>query len=372
MDFLTKLPETSKSHTAVFVVVCWMSKRVYFIPTRNDADASKTAILFMWKIFRLHGLPQKIISDRDGKFMSLFWQELFNLLGTKLAMSSTRHPETDGQTECTIQMLENYLRYYIKYNQKDWDDKLFLTEFVYNNAVQDTIKMTPFQANGQDSKIPSTFLAYQLGNSGNEKVDTFLAGHISNINKCRQWLHKQGFGKMAPLPNQPTPVEEHNRLAILEAQKRMEKYTNLSRKPVTFKEGDRVLISIKAFEELSSFTSRSNRALSAKYIDPYTITKQVTLVSFRMCLLAHIILVPTFHASLLAPYHEPNYELGYFTGHIPKLQDVPITTILDRKYSNSIVQYLVKWNNGEMHWIPGRNLEDAHSLILVWEDSLTA
>jgi hypothetical protein len=109
MDFLTKLPETSKGHTVVFVVVCRMSKRAHFIPTQNDADAPKTAMLFMRKIFRLHGLPQKIISDRDGKFMSLFWQELFNLLGTKLAMSSARHPETDGQTERTIQTLENYL-----------------------------------------------------------------------------------------------------------------------------------------------------------------------------------------------------------------------------------------------------------------------
>jgi hypothetical protein len=287
-------------------------------------------------------------------------------------MSSARHLETDGQTECTIQTLENYLRHYIKYNQKDWDDKLFLAKFAYNNAVQDTIKMTPFQADGQDPKIPSTFLAYQLGDSSNEKMDTFLAGYISNINKCRQWLHKQGFGKTAPIPNQPTPVEEHNRLAILEAQKRMEKYANLSRKPVAFKEGDQVLISTKVFEDLSSFTSRSNRALSAKYIGPYTITKQVTPVSFRVCLPAHITLVPTFHTSLLAPYHEPNYELGYFTGHIPKLQDVPITAILDRKYSNDIVQYLVKWDNSETHWIPGRNLEDAHPLILAWEDSLTA
>jgi hypothetical protein len=152
----------------------------------------------------------------------------------------------------------------------------------------------------------------------------------------------------------------------------MEKYANLSHKSVTFKEGDRVLISTKAFEKLSSFTSRSNRALSAKYIGPYTITKQVTPVSFRVRLPAHITLVPTFHTSLLAPYHEPNYELGYFTDHIPKLQDVPITAILDRRYSNGIVQYLVKWDNGETHWIPGRNLENAHPLILAWEDSLTA
>jgi hypothetical protein len=372
MDFLTKLPETSKGYTAIFIVVCRMSKRVHFISTRNDADAPKTAMLFMWKIFCLHRLPKKIISDRDGKFISLFWQELFNLLGTKLSMSSARHPKTDGQTEHTIQTLENYLHHYIKYNQKDWDDKLFLAEFAYDNAVQDTIKMTPFQADGQDPKVPSIFLAYQLGDSGNDKVDTFLAGHISNINKCCQWLHKLGIGKTAPTPNKSTLVEEHNQQAILEAQKCMERYTNQGHKPVTFQVGDRVLISTKVFEELSSFTSRSNRALSAKYISLYTIIKQVTPVSFRVRLPAHITLVPTFHASLLAPYHEPNYELGYFTGHIPKLQNTPITAILDRKYSNGTVQYLAKWNNGDTHWVPGRNLEDAHPLILVWEDSLTA
>ena len=178
-------------------------------------------------------MPNDIVSDRDGKFTSLFWQELFSQLGSKLSLSSARHPETDGQTERTIQMLENYLRHYIKYNQKDWDDKLFLAEFAYSNSWQDTIKMTPFQADGQNPLTPSNFLTYQQHQSGNQGVDDVLSGHAENLRLCQKILEKVGIKSGVKYTKQEeikiTPQENNAKQLILLAQERMAKYANRNR-----------------------------------------------------------------------------------------------------------------------------------------------
>ena len=121
MDFLTHFPLTQHGHSAIYVVVDRLSKMAHFIPTHDNATPEYTAKLFLDHIIKLHGVSKSIVSDRDGKFTSDFWIQLFKYLGTNLDMSSARHPETDGQTEKTIQTLEAYLRQYISYNQKDWD-----------------------------------------------------------------------------------------------------------------------------------------------------------------------------------------------------------------------------------------------------------
>jgi hypothetical protein len=99
MDFITQLPRTKAGHDAIVVFVDTFSKMVHFVPTKTTASAPDTAKLFFDHIFKLHGLPKSIVSDRDAKFTSRFWQSLFNTLGTKLAMSTAFHPQTDGQTE---------------------------------------------------------------------------------------------------------------------------------------------------------------------------------------------------------------------------------------------------------------------------------
>ena len=99
MDFITQLPITKDGFDAIVVFVDTFSKMVHFVPTRTTATAPDTARIFFDHVFKLHGLPQSIISDQDAKFTSCFWKSLFNTLGTKLAMSTAFHPQTDGQTE---------------------------------------------------------------------------------------------------------------------------------------------------------------------------------------------------------------------------------------------------------------------------------
>ena len=99
MDFITQLPLTKKGHDAILVVVDKLSKTIKAIPTKTTVTAPEVTDLFFLHIFRHFGLPSTIISDRDSRFTGKFWQTLWVKLGTKLAMSTAFHPQTDGQTE---------------------------------------------------------------------------------------------------------------------------------------------------------------------------------------------------------------------------------------------------------------------------------
>ena len=104
------------------------------------------AKIFKKKIFRLHGLPKAIISDRDTKFISKFWKGIFSYLGTKLNFSTAYHPQTDGQIERVNQVLEDMLRMYVMDKPSKWEDYLHLVEFSYNNGQQASLGMSPYEA----------------------------------------------------------------------------------------------------------------------------------------------------------------------------------------------------------------------------------
>ncbi|MCO5549058.1 hypothetical protein L7F22_002524 [Adiantum nelumboides] len=114
MDFITTLPRTTKGNAQILVIVDRFSKMSHFIPCKKAASAPNIASLFVQHIFRIHGLPRSIISDRDPKFTGHFWTSLFKSLGTNLLFSSAYHPQTDGQTERVNHILEEMLRHYIQ------------------------------------------------------------------------------------------------------------------------------------------------------------------------------------------------------------------------------------------------------------------
>ena len=109
MDFITKLP-ISDGYDSVFVVVCRMTKQAHFIPCRETMKAEEFASLFIDNIFRIHGMPDDIVSDRGSLFRSDFWQQLLKKMKVVSKMSTAFHPQTDGQTERVNQTLEQYLR----------------------------------------------------------------------------------------------------------------------------------------------------------------------------------------------------------------------------------------------------------------------
>nr|GFC32154.1 retrotransposon-related protein [Tanacetum cinerariifolium] len=134
-----------KRHDAIWVVVDRLTKSAHFLPIRKNYSISKLAEIFRQEIVRLHGTPTSIVFDRDPRFTSRFWKGLQKAWGTRLNFSTTFHPQTDGQSERTIQTLEDMLRACTLEWTGNWDEYLCLVEFAYNNSWHASIKATPFE-----------------------------------------------------------------------------------------------------------------------------------------------------------------------------------------------------------------------------------
>jgi hypothetical protein len=146
MDFVVGLPHSPRGRDAIWVVVDRFTKSAHFIPMKTTNLASELVPLYMKEVIRLHGVPKSIVLDRDSKFVSKFWESLHRALGTKLSLSVAFHPRTDGQSEQTIQTLEDMLRACVLSWKGSWEDHLALAEFSYNKNYQASIKMAPYEA----------------------------------------------------------------------------------------------------------------------------------------------------------------------------------------------------------------------------------
>ncbi|GKD34141.1 reverse transcriptase domain-containing protein [Tanacetum coccineum] len=125
---------------------CCLTKSAHFIPTKATDGMETLTRLYIKEIVLQHGVPISIISDRDSHFTSGFWQSMQSALGTQLDMSTAYHPENDGQSERTIQTLEDMLRACVIDFRKQWERHLPLVKFSYNNSYHASIKAAPFKA----------------------------------------------------------------------------------------------------------------------------------------------------------------------------------------------------------------------------------
>ncbi|GJY86353.1 putative reverse transcriptase domain-containing protein [Tanacetum coccineum] len=146
MDFITKLPKSSHGFDTIWVIVDRLTKSAHFLPIRENDPLDKLARLYLNRIVARHGIPVSIICDRDGRFTSNFWRSFQKALGTEISMSTAYHPETDGQSERTIQTLEDMLRACVIDFGKGWVKHLPLAEFSYNNSYHTSLKAAPYEA----------------------------------------------------------------------------------------------------------------------------------------------------------------------------------------------------------------------------------
>ncbi|GJT44949.1 putative reverse transcriptase domain-containing protein [Tanacetum coccineum] len=145
-DFMTKLPRTSSGHDTIWVIVDRLTKSAYFLPMREDYKMNILARLYLNEIAARHGMPISIISDRDTRFTSRFWQSMQEALETRFDMSTAYHPQTDGQSKRTIQTLKDMLRACVLDFGGSWDVHLSLVEFSYNNSYHASVRCAPFEA----------------------------------------------------------------------------------------------------------------------------------------------------------------------------------------------------------------------------------
>jgi transposase InsO family protein len=146
MDFIVGLPHTQARYDSIWVIVDCLTKLAHFIPVKTTYSGAKLEELYMSRIMCLHGVPKRIMSDRGSQFTSKFWEKLHEFMDIMLNFSSAYHPQTDGQTERTNQILEDMLRACALKYEKSWDKSMPYAEFSYNNSYQASIKMAPYEA----------------------------------------------------------------------------------------------------------------------------------------------------------------------------------------------------------------------------------
>jgi hypothetical protein len=158
MDLITQLPLTKDGNTAIVVFTDKLTKMIHIIPTITKYTAPILANIFLQNVFRFHGMTENFLSDRDSKFNSTFWKEFFRICNVKINLTSSYHPQTDGQTEVVNKSIKNYLRHFGADYQDDWDTLLVFAEFAFNNSKHESSGFTPFKLNhGYDPKLPTSF-----------------------------------------------------------------------------------------------------------------------------------------------------------------------------------------------------------------------
>ncbi|NJI21328.1 DDE-type integrase/transposase/recombinase, partial [Aeromonas veronii] len=155
LDFIFGLPPDSGGNTGVVVFVDRFSKMVHLAAVPAEVTAKQTARLFVDMVFKHHGMPTDIVSDRDPRFTAHLWQEVFTLLGSQLSMSTADHPQTDGQTERVNRVLVDMLKSYA-HSFQYWSECLSMAEFAINNSVHASTGHTPFYVNAmRHPRLPS-------------------------------------------------------------------------------------------------------------------------------------------------------------------------------------------------------------------------
>ncbi|KAD3640118.1 hypothetical protein E3N88_29341 [Mikania micrantha] len=258
MDFITKLPRTPSGCDTIWVIVDRLTKSAHFLAIKENDKMEKLARIYVKEVVSRHGVPISIISDRDARFTSNFWKSLQKSLGTRLDMSTAYHPQTDGQSERTIQTLEDMLRACVVDFGNSWETHLPLVEFSYNNSYHTSIKAAPFEAlYGRKCRSPICWA---------EVGDSQLTGP--------ELVHE----------TTEKIVQIRNRMAA--ARDRQKSYADKRRKPLEFQVGDKVLLKVSPWKGVIRFGKRGK--LNPRYIGPFEILKRIGPVAYQLNLPAEL------------------------------------------------------------------------------------
>ncbi|KAG8474782.1 hypothetical protein CXB51_031699 [Gossypium anomalum] len=281
MDFVTGLPLTPKRKNAIWVVVDRLTKSAHFLPVRTDDSLDKLAKIYIFEIVRLHEVPISIILDRDPRFTSRFWKKLQEALGTKLNFSTAFHPQTDGQSERVIQVLEDMLRCCVLEFQGSWEKYLALVEFAYNNSFQSSIQMAPYEAlYGRKCRTPLYWT--ELSEKRIHGVD----------------LIKETEEKVKVI-----------RDCLKTASDPQKSYADLKRKEIEFQVGAKVFLKVSPWKKILRLGRKGK--LSPRFIGPYKIIERVGPVAYRLALPTELEKIHNvFHVSMLRRYRsDPSHVI---------------------------------------------------------------
>jgi hypothetical protein len=262
--------------------------------------------MFLDNVFRAHGLPETIVSDRDPRFTGKFFVELCRLLGVKQSFSSAFHPQTDGQTERANRVMEDVIRHYVAPDGQDWDEHLSLAEFAVNNAYHAAIDSTPFFLNhGQHPRLP---------------------GHPDVISKVPRAL---GVNRRMQ------ELWARAKSCLQAAADRAKAYVDKRRTHKSFRVGDKVLLATKHARPKNVL----GRKLLPKWMGPFVITTKVNEVAYQLSLPDHLKWHNVFHVSLLQEYKDGG-----------RVQPPPIPDVINGELEYEVERVL-------LHRVVGRRME---------------
>ena len=342
LDFITKLPTTINGNDTILVVVDMLSKMAHFISTTEKSTAEDVAKLFFDHIVRHHGLPKTIVSDRDTRFTGKFWQALFKSIGTNLNLSTSFHPQTDGQTERMNRTLEESLRSYVMPHHRDWDQHLIPIEIAYNDSVHASTRETPYFLNsGRHPLLPHQL--QRILTAGVPRAHDFIHNLRESLDRAKKHLNK--------------------------AKASQKTYADRKRQELTFKVGDYVRLSNENLPQYDMPTKK----LAALFTSPLRIVAKISDVAYRLKLPDSYNIHDVFHVSLLRPYNDPD---NVFPGR-KRQQSTPdvdanekeyeVEAIVDhRDLSSGDREFLVKWKNYPLFnnsWEPMINFRRATKIL---------
>jgi hypothetical protein len=352
IDFITKLPVGEGGYDAVATIIDPLTKRARWIPVREaELTAETFAEVFIAGYVRNRGLPLSIVSDRDTRFTSKFWQALCAQLGIKLRMSTAYHPQSDGQAEKANATLETFLKAYIAQlpSPGQWTRLLPLAEFTYNAAKHKAIGMPPFEADiGYVPRLPLDLLTPNPQSSDSEPGTTYAEKLSKTLRMLRERME--------------------------EAQLSMTAEANEKRQAHPFRVGDEVFLDTRSlpigYANVTETANDSNnsRKFQHSYAGPFRLLKKVGENAFVLDIPAHWRLHPVFNVSRLKPSrvdktreHPPPPPL-----RSTATVEYEVETILEHRGSTvRDLEYLVKWvGYADATWEPLANLRGSSNDLL--------
>lgn len=350
MDFIGPLPASNGFNT-ITTFTDKTSKMMRIAASRETDTAADVAQLFFDTVFRHHGIPASIISDRDPRFTGSFWTHLFHLTGTKLRMSSAYHPQTDGQTERDNRTVEDMLRPFVNDHVSNWSQLLPAVEFAYNNSVHASTGYTPFYLNyGQHPRTPEVFTTPAAPPTDKPALDDFLA-RMRNIMR--------------------TAMERLQR-----AQATQKATADKHRRHLEFQEGDQVMLSTR---NLNLQLPVQCPKLQARRCGPFKVLQKLSPVSYKLQLPDNWRIHPVFHIEYLLPYQTTTEFPTRPKPDIPPPQLLDgeayytVESILRRRWNGrtKCLEYLVKWQgypSEHNSWHPGPQLEEQDDVARMIQD----
>ncbi|KAJ3518583.1 hypothetical protein NMY22_g13602 [Coprinellus aureogranulatus] len=334
IDFVGPLPESSDrngTYDCITVVIDRLTGMVHLVPSREDYTAREIAELVFAEVYKYHGLPRTIVSDRDKWFTSTFWDHLHKLIGTKLKMSSAYHPETDGATERANKTMNQMIRQCIGARQRDWSTKLPAIEFAINSARSESTGYAPFFLNY--GRMPRSFIWNHADKEEYPGVRVFAAKLKNAI------------------------MSAHD--SILAARVKQTRNANRKRQLTPFTGGDLVYVSTENIR----FEKGLARKFLPKYIGPYKIVKDFGNNSYKVDLPARMKqrgVHDVFHSSKLR-IHVPNDDrlfpgraddqIWEFDGESVE-QEFAVDKVLSHEGSGLDSRFELLWRDGDVTWLP--------------------